>query len=277
MTFKDISGNDRLTDHLRQVVKDGRIHHGYIFEGPLSTDKISIAKAFAQAILCRESPGEGCGICDICQKIQSENHIDLTIIRPSKADNSKVYSVKDGDIEALIRRLQRKPYEGARNIGIVESVETITARAANRLLKTLEEPPVGTVIILLCENENILPRTIVSRCVTERVRDMAPAKDETLSRTAGELVYMMLEKAPFYKTKKIIEQLGQDKDQILTFLDCLEDVYGEIMRGKGENVLLFRKETVFAAIDAIETAKNDVKNNIGIRYVMMNLILRIGG
>jgi hypothetical protein len=49
------------------------------------------------------------------------------------------------------------------------------------------------------------------------------------------------------------------------------------MRGKGAKIDLFRKEYVFNAIDAIETAKNDIKNNIGVRYVMMNLILRIGG
>jgi len=277
MTFGDIQNNNRLIDNLRQVAKGGKIHHGYIFEGPLSTDKTSIAKAFAQALLCREMPGEGCGVCDICQKIDTENHIDLTIIRPSKAETSKVYSVKDGDIENLIRRLQKKPFEGERNIGIVESVETITPRAANRLLKTLEEPPIGTVIMLLCENANMLPKTIVSRCVLVRVQNPSSGVDQQIVEKAEELVYLLLEKAPFYKIKKYIEQLSQEKDQMLLFLDCLEGVYGEIMRGKGEKVQLFRKEYVFAAIDAIETAKNDIKNNIGVRYVMMNLILRIGG
>jgi DNA polymerase III subunit delta' len=277
MTFRDVHHNDKLVEQLRSVALDGKVHHGYILEGPLSVDKTKIAKSFAQALLCRVSPGEGCGVCDICVKIETENHIDLTMIRASKAETSKVYSVKDADIENLIRRLQKKPYEGQRNIGIVESVETITPRAANRLLKTLEEPPVGTVILLLCENINALPRTIVSRCVLGRVQAHESEFAAETMEQARSLVYLMIENAPFYKTKKLVETLSQEKDQILIFLDCLERIYGDLMRGKGTKSELFRKEYVFAAIDGIETAKNDIKNNIGVRYVMMNLILRIGG
>jgi len=277
MTFSDIHHNEKLVEQLRQVAKGGQIHHGYLFEGPSTVDKTQIAKSFAQALLCRVMPGEGCGTCDVCIKIETENYIDLTMIRASKADTSKVYSVKDGDIESLIHRLQKKPFEGQRNIGIVESVETITPRAANRLLKTLEEPPVGTVIMLLCENTNVLPRTIVSRCVLGRVQEhQGGFAAETLEQ-ARELVYLLIEKAPFYKTKKFAEKLSQEKDQMILYLDCMESIYGDLMRGKGAKSELFRKEYIFAAIDAIETAKNDIKNNIGVRYVMMNLILKIGG
>jgi DNA polymerase-3 subunit delta' len=277
MTFADIHHNQKLVEQLRQVALGERIHHGYIFEGPTTADKKQIAKSFAQALLCPVLPGEGCGTCDTCIKIETENHIDMTIISPSKADNSKVASVKDADIESLIRRLQKKPFEGPRNIGIVESVETITARAANRLLKTLEEPPVGTVIMLLCENVNFLPRTIVSRCVLGRVQEHESGYPEETMESARELIYLLVEKAPFYKTKKFVERLGQEKDQMILFLDCMESIYGELMRGKGAKSELFRKEYVFAAIESIEAAKNDIKNNIGIRYAMMNLILKIGG
>lgn len=277
MTFADIHHNSKLVEQLRQVAMGGQVHHGYLFEGPSTVDKTQIAKSFAQALLCRVLPGEGCGTCDICVKIDTENYIDLTMIRATKAETSKVYSIKDGDIESLIRRLQKKPFEGQRNIGIVESVETITPRAANRLLKTLEEPPVGTVIMLLCENVNVLPRTIVSRCVLGRIQEHEGGfADETLEQ-ARELVYLLIEKAPFYKTKKLIEKLSQEKDQMILYLDCLESIYGDLMRGKGAKSELFRKEYIFAVIDGIETAKNDIKNNIGVRYVMMNLILRIGG
>jgi DNA polymerase III subunit delta' len=277
MTFADIQHNQKLVQQLRQIAVGGQVHHGYILEGPLSVDKVQIAKSFAQALLCLVLPGEGCGACDICVKIETENHIDLTMIRASKAETSKVFSIKDGDIENLIRRLQKKPFEGQRNIGIVESVETITPRAANRLLKTLEEPPVGTVIMLLCENINVLPRTIVSRCVLGRVQEHEGGFAEGTLEQARELVYLLIEKAPFYKTKKTIEKLNQEKDQMILFLECLESIYGHLMRGKGAKSDLFRKEYVFNAINAIETAKNDIKNNIGVRYVMMNLILRIGG
>jgi DNA polymerase III subunit delta' len=277
MTFANIHHNEKLVQQLRQVARGEQVHHGYIFEGPSTQDKTQIAKAFAQALLCHVLPGEGCGTCETCIKIETENYIDLTIIRASKAETSKVYSIKDGDVESLIRRLQKKPFEGQRNIGIIESVETITPRAANRLLKTLEEPPVGTVILLLCENINVLPRTIVSRCVLGRVQEHEGGYEAQTLELARELVYLLLETAPFYKTKNFIERLSQEKEQMIVFLSCLESIYGDLMRGKGAKSELFRKEYVFTAINAIETAKNDIKNNIGVRYVMMNLILRIGG
>lgn len=277
MTLSDIPQNQKITEQFRRIAKGGLVHHGYILEGPSSVDKTRIAKAFAQALLCQVSPGEGCGTCDVCIKIETENHIDLTMVRATKAETSKVFSVKDSDIETLIRRLQKKPFEGQRNIGIVESAETITPRAANRLLKTLEEPPVGTVIVLTCDNINALPRTVVSRCVVVRAQDNPSEYENETLEQARELVYLLVEKAPFYVTKKRIEKLGQEKDKMILFLDCLESIYGELMRGKGAKCELFRREYVFAAIEAIETAKNDLNNNIGIRYVMMNLILKIGG
>lgn len=277
MTLADIHHNNKTVEQFRQIAKGGLVHHGYIIEGPSTVDKTQIAKSFAQALLCRVSPGQGCGNCDICIKIETENHIDMTIIRASKAETSKVYSVKDGDIENLIRRLQKKPFEGQRNIGIIESAETITSRAANRLLKTLEEPAVGTVIFILCDNINMLPQTIISRCVTARVQEYEDGfADETMDQ-ARELVYLLIEKAPFYQTKKMVERLSQEKDSMILFLDCLERIYGDLMRGKGSKIELFRKEYVFAAIEAIEAAKNDIKNNIGTRYVIMSLILKIGG
>lgn len=277
MTFADIHHNQRLLEQLRHFAASGQVHHGFILEGPSTVDKTQIAKSFAQALLCRVMPAEGCGRCDVCVKIETDNHIDLTIIKASKAETSKVYSVKDGDIENLIRRLQKKPFEAQRNIGIIESAETITPRAANRLLKTLEEPPVGTVILLLCDNINTLPQTIVSRCVVTRVLDHEVGfGDESLAQ-ARDLVYLLMEKAPFYRTKKQIEQLNQEKEQMIQFLDCMERIYGDLMRGKGAKAELFRRDYIFEAIDAVETAKNDIKNNIGVRYVMMNLILKIGG
>jgi DNA polymerase-3 subunit delta' len=277
MTFSEILHNQRLLDQLRQYASSGHVHHGFILEGPSTVNKTQIAKSFAQALLCQVKAGEGCGTCDVCIKIETENHIDLTIIKASKAETSKVYSIKDGDIENLIRRLQKKPFEGQRNIGIIESAETITPRAANRLLKTLEEPPVGTVILLLCDNINTLPQTIVSRCVVARVLEQEEGYEEESLEQARELVYLLMEKAPFYRTKKQIEKLNQDKEQMILFLDYMERIYGDLMRGRGAKAELFRKDYIFTAIDAVETAKNDIKNNIGVRYVMMILILKIGG
>lgn len=266
-----------LTESLLRMASGGTPPHGYIFEGPGTVDKMSVAISYAMALLCPEMPGAGCGCCSICHKLSHGNHMDCTIVRPGKAENSKVTSVKDADIELLIVRLSKKPYEGSRNVGIIEGADTMTHRACNRLLKTLEEPPAGTILILLADNALALPQTIRSRCVIERIPVQTAGSVSVYLEEAREIIYLLLENAPFYRLKEAIDKLGLDKDRAIAFLDAMEEVYGEILRGQGSRRELFRKESVFQAIHHLESAKKDLRDNIGVRYAILGLLLKIGG
>lgn len=277
MTSEFEPGSALLSASLLRMAAGGSTPHGFILEGPAHVDKMAVAKAFAMALLCPEKPGQGCGTCPVCHKLLHENHIDLTVIQAGKAENSKVKSVKDADIERLIGRLATKPYDGDRNIGIVESAETMTPRASNRLLKTLEEPPPGTVILLLTDNAQTLPATIRSRCVIERVSVGAADAVPAFTEEARRLIYELVEGAPYYRLKETLDRLNLDKESALAFLDSMEQVYGELLRGHGSRRELFRKEAVYQAIHLVEAAKSDIRDNIGVRYAMMNLLLEIGG
>ena len=158
-----------MTYDFRKNIINGTLHHAFIIEGPYSADKKNYAVELAQAILCRQMPGVGCGECVICRKLKDGNHLDFVFIEPYAKKGSKTRSVKDEQIEQLQERLMRKPFEGDRVIAVIDGADTVTARAFNRFLKTLEEPPEGTVIFLLSENAAKLPQTIRSRCVHVRL------------------------------------------------------------------------------------------------------------
>ena len=228
MTMEKENPNRDLIERLTDIAGSGNVHHAYIFEGPLTANKKGIALRFAQALLCEKAPGKGCGTCPICRKIVSENHIDLTVIGATRAESRNTSSIKDDDVEKLISRMKTKPYEASRNIAVIEDADSITIRGANRLLKTLEEPPVGSVIMLLSENSTNLPVTIRSRCVQFRV---ARDKNETnmYSELSAQLVTQLSSGAKYHEIKKKIESIGRIREDAYMFLDSLEDEYRDRM------------------------------------------------
>jgi DNA polymerase-3 subunit delta' len=156
MTFDQILGHEHQKEILRRGLVNGRIAHAYLFSGPDGIGKHLMAMALARAIVCLEQ--RGCGHCQACRKIDHQNHPDLHILEP---DGS---SIKIEQIRAFQRDLNLKPLEASRKICMIEQAETMTAGAANALLKTLEEPRGDTLLILLTAQPNRLLETIRSRC-----------------------------------------------------------------------------------------------------------------
>lgn len=156
MTFDQILGHEHQKEILRRGLVNGRIAHAYLFSGPDGIGKRLMAMALARAIVCLEQ--RGCGHCQACRKIDHQNHPDLHILEP---DGS---SIKIEQVRAFQRDLNLKPLEASRKICMIEQAETMTAGAANALLKTLEEPRGDTLLILLTAQPNRLLETIRSRC-----------------------------------------------------------------------------------------------------------------
>ena len=278
MTFQSKSNNKKLMEELTGVIKSGDLHHAYILEGPGTANKKEFAKSFVQAIMCREQPGIGCGRCSTCRKIQNDNHVDVMAVEATFGKNSKVKSVRDGDIVEIQKQLRSKPYDGDRHIAVISDADRITARAYNRLLKTLEEPPEGTVIMLLSENIMMLPQTVISRAVHLRLMPEEHAKSGRAGQMAEEIKKLIDEKEPYYKIKKSIESAakGKDNDRELLFLmlDCMEEMYRNDLTDKsgGGN-----KEYVFNAIYAVENARKEISEKITTSYSLKNMALTIGG
>lgn len=160
----NIIGHQQLLAFFEHAQTSGHLSHAYLFIGPAHVGKRTLALAFAQAILCTEQPGNlsgsPCGACRACLKVQGGTHPDLSIICP--LEGKKAPSIEA--IRAMILASALQPQEGRYNIFLLPNAELLTIEAANTLLKTLEEPAPQTILLLTATDEQLLPRTIISRC-----------------------------------------------------------------------------------------------------------------
>lgn len=270
MKFEQIQGNEALVARLTSAIQNGNVSHAYIFEGEAVLDKKAFAESFVKAILCKEEPGVGCGRCLSCQKIDHENYEDLLYV---EADGS---SIKDEAIEKMQQRLRIKPY-GERNIAIICDADTMTLRAQNRLLKTLEEPPKGTVLILLSENMENLTQTILSRCVKFRLHYFGQESYEGMLETAGNIADMLLGGQPFYKRKEAIADIMKDAGQTNAFLDALEKTYRDLLVDGSEKGRLYKKSQIYKNVALIEQARRQIQRGVAKGYALKDLMIKIGG
>ncbi|MDO4482358.1 MAG: DNA polymerase III subunit delta' [Bacillota bacterium] len=165
MRFSEIIGNRDGAERLRNQIRIGRPFHAYIFEGPGGVGKRKLAFTFAQALLCRDpQEGEPCEKCNACKKAAGGNHADIHYIAPEGI------SIKDEVVEEVQEILYSKPFDGNKNILIIDKADTMTTKAQNRLLKIVEEPGESAVIIFLTEKISKMLPTIVSRSIAVKLK-----------------------------------------------------------------------------------------------------------
>lgn len=134
----------------------GRPSHAYLFHGPAGTGKRAVARAFAAALLADGAPDpDGVG-----ERVARGSHPDLTWVRPSGAAEMLVADIEEPVVAAAVRT----PFESSRRVFVIEAVHTMNDNAANRMLKTLEEPPPFAHLVLLTDRREDVLATIVSRC-----------------------------------------------------------------------------------------------------------------
>ena len=135
--------------------------HAYLFKGPGGVGNKMMARAFAALINCEQPQGnEVCGTCPSCKKFNSDNHPDLHIIEPQGA------GIKIAQIRELQKDLSYPPFEAKTRVVILPDIHDTMRRpeVANSLLKTLEEPPPNTLLILTGDEAGGILPTILSRC-----------------------------------------------------------------------------------------------------------------
>jgi len=200
----------------------------------------------------------------VCVKIANGNYEDVIYVQRDGA------SVKDEAIEELQERLKKKPFAGERNIAVIEDADTMTARAQNRLLKTLEEPFPGTVIILLVSNSENLTQTIRSRCVMMRWNPFVTQDFGELLEEAESLVQMLLNREAFYESKLKMMDLFENRDDAYQLLDCMQILCGRYIRDP-----YHRRDAVNSAIRCIEEARQDLTRGMNVAYTLKGMILKI--
>lgn len=161
---------ERLAPVLR-AMKRGRAAHAYLLLGPPAGGCAAAGCLLIRAFLCPDRPDEGCGRCRSCLGIGRDAHPDYAAVRPaSRSRQVLIEQVRD-----LETRLSRKPVWGQRRAGLIQEADRMTIQAANAFLKTLEEPPPETLLVLTAAALEGLPETIVSRCQRVYIGEIEPA------------------------------------------------------------------------------------------------------
>lgn len=206
MLFKDIPGNAGLKKRLINTIKTGRVSHALLFTGPAGNAKLSYALAYAQYLSCtNRQDDDACGECASCKKYAKTSHPDLHFVFPVVNSASIAKPVSDDYLKewrtfvsgslfhdfnkwpalmgaenkqagifaqesaSIIRKLNFKTFESDYKVMIIWLPEKMNITAANKLLKMIEEPPPGTLFILVSEKPDEIINTILSRTQPIRI------------------------------------------------------------------------------------------------------------
>lgn len=184
MGFEAIRGQSAAVEVLSRAIATGRVAHAYAFVGPSGVGRKLTALAFAQALLC---PSGGCGGCLPCQKVERGVHPDLLVIGPTPPESNPrgTLAIRLDAIRELERWAQLRPAEGPWKVFIIDEAGRMTPETPQAFLKTLEEPPARTVIILILSQTLELPATVISRCQVVRFVPLGEDETTTLLEARG--------------------------------------------------------------------------------------------
>jgi len=293
----NIIGHEKQLEMLEADIESGNLAHSYLLCGPSHVGKYTVAKKLAYILQC---PNNFCGNCPTCTQIRKGSHIDVMEF-PNNHESLKIEQVRE-----IIGRAMMSS-QSKYKIIILQTIDRMTPEAANCFLKTLEEPPEGTVFIMTTSHiREILP-TIVSRSRTVRfhsfsveylvkiLREKHPdIEDEVIENVAklalgktgkaldlmeqpDELVYnLKLYKDVLYllatdnivERFKYVEELLEDDKKLRDFLNVMLHVLrSKMLEDRGQSGKVNR------LISNVENAKKFLRQNVNARLVLENLML----
>ena len=229
MSFKDIIGQEKPINILKNALLNDRLAHAYLFYGPSGSGKVFTALNFAKTLNCLNRSGaqtDCCDECASCKKIDSGNHIDVRWIDLLKGKSE----ISIEQIRQVQSQVNLRPYEARYKIFSIQDAEYMNEEAQSALLKTLEEPPAKSIIILTTANPESLLTTIVSRCQSvkfyplgiERTRDMLIKRFNIENAAAYFMAHIaqsgLVDTAAFSKTD-ILKEKNKIIDDFNNFLD----------------------------------------------------------
>ncbi|MFD0590512.1 DNA polymerase III subunit gamma/tau [Paenibacillus sp. GCM10027627] len=229
-TFQDMVGQQHIIQTLQNAIRESRVSHAYLFNGPRGTGKTTTAKVLAKAVNCERGPSiEPCNECAACEGITAGHIMD--VIEIDAASNRGIDEIRD-----IRDKVRYAPSEVRFKVYIIDEVHMLTTEAFNALLKTLEEPPGHVIFILATTEPHKLPATIVSRCQrfdfrqvsleeqTARLRQIC--SEEGISADEDALAYIArLSEGGMRDAISLLEQVSAFGDNRIT-LDAAVDVTG---------------------------------------------------
>src|SRR5947207_9882056 len=187
--FDKLAGNQNVKDLLKRMLESGRVPGALLFSGPEAVGKKLFAIEVAKALNCRSAKGiEACDECSSCLRVprfnypQSDKFEEWELIRSDHADVTMVMAPKRvlrvDQMRAIERESNYRPFEGKARVFLIEEADKLNDESANALLKTLEEPPRTSHIILITSRPAMLLPTIRSRCQTVRFSPLSVGEIE---------------------------------------------------------------------------------------------------
>jgi len=167
MSFKNFTGQPQGVQLLQRSLERGRLAHGYLFSGDSISQLEDAARTLAKTLNClnpvrkNDIAVDCCDTCTSCLKIEHLNHGDVRWIRPES--KSRVITIEQ--MRNVMQQVNLKPTEAEYKVAIIVSADRLNASAANAFLKTLEEPPARSILILLTTEPQRILETIQSRCL----------------------------------------------------------------------------------------------------------------
>jgi len=192
MAFTLFDRHAQSVQLLQRSLARGRLGHAYLFAGDNLEELESLARTLAKTLNCQKPVKIGgvatdcCDACPSCRKIDGDVHADIHWARPE----SKSRVVTIDQMREMMREIQLKPTEAEHKVAIIAGADRLNAQAANAFLKTLEEPPAKSVLILLSTEPQRILETILSRCLRlnfygDGKRELNPAETEWLEKFGG--------------------------------------------------------------------------------------------
>lgn len=170
-----VIGHEWALDLLAHAIRSDRPGHAYLFTGPAQVGKTTVARAFAQALVCERSAqnggtpcAAGADACRTCQRVAQDRYPDVQFIAAEKN------TIQIDQVRALQSDAAIAPLEGRRKVFIISEIERASLPAANALLKTLEEPPSQVILLLTTTRRDLVLPTILSRCQVIALRALPP-------------------------------------------------------------------------------------------------------
>ena len=174
MAFADFLGNTPVLETVRHQLANQQFPHSVLFSGIRGIGKWTLAQFLAKAMNCRNGQNDFCDDCAPCRRISENAYPDVKNVAP-EGQFTKIDQMRD-----VSREVYFKPFEGRYRVFIIDEAEKLKEEAANSILKTLEEPPETSILILITSRPNDLLPTIRSRCQNYRFAPLPPAGIEQL-------------------------------------------------------------------------------------------------
>ncbi len=266
MGWDRIRGHDAVRDNFLAAHARGRLGQAYLFAGPDGIGKRLFADELAKALLCERPPAAltACDACPSCAQVNAGSHPDVFRLRTPEGK----HELPIDETRAFTARMALKSSRGAKKVGVVEDADDFNEESANAFLKTLEEPPPGSLLILLATGIDSQLPTILSRCQLVRFAPLGPADMAVVLAEHGVTDRIQAERLAEVSGGSVGRALALNDPGLWTFRQKLVD---GVTAARPNFTGLAQAWQQFVDDAGKDTAAQRVRLSLGLRFLVESL------